>query len=184
MKVPCGLRSLGSRPGSGLDPASPLTRSRAKSWTFVRLLRSRLRPAEEGGALVEMALVLPILAMLVLGLMSVAGMFMNYLDLTEATGSAAQHLAEIRTTSTDPCQDTYTALTAAAPTLTAANISLTFNFNGTSTSGDTCSGYQKYLVQGEPAAVTASYPCNLSFYGVNYDPGGCTLYATSSEYEY
>ncbi len=56
-----------------------------------------------------MALVLPILAMMVLGLMSVASMFMNYLDLTEATGSAAQHLAEIRTTSTNPCQDTYTA---------------------------------------------------------------------------
>jgi Flp pilus assembly protein TadG len=184
MNLLAGLRNVGTRSTRELSPASPLKRSRAKSWTVSRLLRARLRPAEEGGALVEMALVLPILAMLVLGLMSVATMFMNYLDLTEATGSAAQHLAEIRTTTTNPCQDTYTALTAAAPNLTAANITLNFNFNGTTTSGDTCAGYQTYLSQGEPVSVTAGYPCNLSFYGVNYDPGGCNLFATSSEYEY
>jgi Flp pilus assembly protein TadG len=186
MNLPTGLRNFGSRPTRELDAASPLKRNRAKSWTVVRLLRARLRPAEEGGALVEMALVLPILAMMVLGLMSVATMFMNYLDLTEATGAGAQYLAEIRTSSTNPCQDTYNAIIAAAPSLTTTNISLSFSFdNGAkTTSGDTCAGYQQYLVQGEPTSVTATYPCNLSFYGVNYDPGGCTLSATSSEYEY
>jgi Flp pilus assembly protein TadG len=184
MNLSAGPRNLGTRPTRELNPVSPLKRSRAKSWTVARLLRACLRPAEEGGALVEMALVLPILAMMVLGLMSVATMFMNYLELTQATGAGAQYLAEIRTSSSNPCQDTYNAIIAAAPNLTATSISLSWNFNGTTTTGDTCAGYEKYLIQGEPAAVTATYPCNLNFYGVNYDPGGCQLYATSSEYEY
>jgi Flp pilus assembly protein TadG len=160
--------------------------TRAKTWTVARLLRSRLRPAEEGGALVEMALVLPVLALLVLGLMSFATMFMNYLDLTEATGSGAQYLQSLRGNTNDPCQDTYLAITQAAPNLTPANLSLTFNLNGTTVTGDTCAGssYVSDLVQTKPISVTATYPCNLTVYGVNYAPSGCTLSAMVSEYEY
>jgi Flp pilus assembly protein TadG len=135
-----------------------------------------------------MALVLPVLAMLVLGLFSVATMFMNYLDLTEATGQGAQYLQLVggSNTVTDPCQGAYLAITQAAPSLTPANITLTFNLAGTSVSGKTCNGasYMSLLSQGATVSITATYPCNLSFYGVNYDPGGCTLSATSSEYEY
>jgi len=167
-----------------LNPVPPPNRTHAKSWTVARLLRARLRPAEEGGALVEMALILPVLAMLVLGIMSVGTMFMNYLDLTEATGSGAQYLQLIRTSTTNPCLDTYTAITQAAPNLVPANLTLTFTLNTTPESGNTCSGAQSYLSAGEPVTVTAKYPCNLQIYGVNYAPSGCTLTATATEYEY
>jgi Flp pilus assembly protein TadG len=184
MNLLTGLRKFGAKHMLEMNPVSPLKRTHVKTWTVARLLRARLRPAEEGGALVEMALILPVLAMLVLGIMSVGTMFMNYLDLTEATGSGAQYLQLIRTSTTDPCMATYTAITQAAPNLTPANLSLKFTLNGTAVSGDTCSGYQSDLVAGEPVSVTATYPCNLQIYGVNFAPTGCTLSATATEYEY
>jgi Flp pilus assembly protein TadG len=167
-----------------LNAVPPLNKSRVKSWTVARLLRARLRPAEEGGALVEMALILPVLAMLVLGVMSFGVMFMNYIDLTEATGAGAQYLQLIRTSTTDPCMDTYNAIKQAAPNLTPASLSLSFNLNGTKVSGDTCSGYQSDLSAGEPVSLTVTYPCNLNIYGVNFAPTGCQLSASASEYEY
>jgi Flp pilus assembly protein TadG len=167
-----------------LNSVPPLKRTHANRWTVSRLLRARLRPAEEGGALVEMALILPVLAMLVLGIMSVGTMFMNYLDLTEATGSGAQYLQLIRTSTTNPCLDTYTAITQAAPSLVPANLTLTFTLNTTPEAGNTCSGAQSNLSAGEPVTVTAKYPCNLQIYGVNFAPSGCTLTATATEYEY
>jgi hypothetical protein len=105
MNLLTGLRKIGTKPMLESNSVPPLKRTRVKSWTAGRLLRSRLRPAEEGGALVEMALVLPVFAMLVLGIMSFGVMFMNYIDLTEATGAGAQYLQLIRTSTTDPCQD-------------------------------------------------------------------------------
>jgi len=184
MNIPTGKQQFGKRPALVLNSVPPSKRNHVQSWNLARLLRARLRRAEEGGALVEMALILPILATLVLGIMSVGVMFMNYLDLTEATGSGAQYLQLIRTSTTDPCQATYTAITNAAPNLTPANLSLSFNLNGTKVSGDTCSGYQSDLSAGTPLSVTATYPCNLNIYGVNFAPSGCTLSATATEYEY
>ena len=184
MNLLTGLRKIGTEPMLESNSVPPLKRTRVKSWTAGRLLRSRLRPAEEGGALVEMALVLPVFAMLVLGIMSFGVMFMNYIDLTEATGAGAQYLQLIRTSTTDPCQATYLAITQAAPNLTPASLSLSFTLNGTGVSGDTCSGYQSDLSAGTPVSVTAKYPCNLQIYGVNFAPTGCQLSATASEYEY
>jgi Flp pilus assembly protein TadG len=171
-----------------LNSVPPLKRTHVKSWTVARLLRARPRPAEEGGALVEMAFVLPFLATLVLGIMSVGTTFMNYLDLTEATGSGAQYLQLIRTSTSDPCADTLTAITKAAPNLSTASgyLQLAFNFNGTKLAAGTtsCPGDQQYLSSGTPVTVTATYPANLQIYGVNFLPSGWNLSATVTEYEY
>jgi Flp pilus assembly protein TadG len=148
------------------------------------MLRDRFRNSDEGGALVEIAFVLPILGSLVLGIFTVGVMFANDLDLTEATGSGAQYLQLIRTSTTDPCNDTFTAIKNAAPSLVPANITLKFSLNGTPVNGTSCSGDQSDLVAGEPVSVTAYYPCNLTIYGVNFAPAGCTLSASASEYEY
>ena len=135
-----------------------------------------------------MALILPFLATLVLGIMSVGTTFMNYLDLTEATGAGAQYLQSLRTNTSDPCADTLTAVTQAAPNLltSTGNLQLSFNFNGTPEAAGTtsCVGDQKYLTSGTPVTVTATYPVNLQIYGVNFDPKGWKLSATVTEYEY
>jgi Flp pilus assembly protein TadG len=184
MNLLTGLRKHGKDFMNELNPVSPTNGTRIETRSIAALLRSRLRPAEEGGALVEIALVLPILATLVLGIFSVGVMFMNYLDLTEATGAGAQYLQLIRTSTSDPCGDTFTAIKNAAPGLVSASVNLNFTLNGTPVSGTSCPGDQSDLEAGQPVSVTATYPCNLSIYGVNFAPSGCTLSATATEYEY
>jgi len=180
MNLLTGLRRNGRKSMSVSNPA-PMAKKKtpARSGSILTLLRDCLRNNDEGGALVETAFVLPILGSLVLGIFTVGVMFTNDLDLTEATGSGAQYLQLIRTSTTDPCADTFTAIKNAAPSLIPGNITLKFSLNGTTVNGD-----QSDLVAGEPVSVTAYYPCNLTIYGVNFAPAGCTLTASASEYEY
>jgi Flp pilus assembly protein TadG len=142
-----------------------------------------MRSAEDGGAAVEMGLMFPLMATLILGIFTVGMMFNDYLNLTEAVGAGAQYLQLIRTSTTNPCADTFTAIKNAGPTLTPANITLTFTLNGTAVSGTSCSGDQSYLSAGTPVTVKATYPCNFLVYNVNYAPS-CTLSASATEYEY
>ena len=91
------------------------------------LIRGRARAAlaksEEGGALVEVALTVPVLLGVMTGIITFAIAYSNQLTLTQAVGSAGQYLAQIRTSTTNPCADTFTALKNAAPGLNSAKIS-------------------------------------------------------------
>jgi hypothetical protein len=100
-------------------------------------------------------------------------------------GSSAQFLAQSRTSTTDPCLDTFNQLTASAPGLNSQNIGFTVTMNSVAPAmtGDSCSGQQTNLKQATPVTVTATYPCDLSVYGVNFAPS-CTLSATVTEFEY
>jgi Flp pilus assembly protein TadG len=71
-----------------------------------RHVRALLRKGEEGSALVEIALTMPMLLMVMTAICTFAIGFNNQLTLTSAVGSGAQYLQLIRTTTTDPCQDT------------------------------------------------------------------------------
>lgn len=148
-----------------------------------RLVGALHRNDEDGSALVEIALTMPILLMVMTAICTFAIGFNNQLTLTSAVGSGAQYLQLIRTTTSDPCQDTLNAITAAAPSLTASSISLSFNLNGTQVSGSSCSGDQTYLTQGQPVTVTAKYPCALAIYATKFATG-CQLSASVTEYEY
>lgn len=148
-----------------------------------------LRSGEEGSALVEIALVTPILMTVVTGICAFAIGFNNQLTLTSAVGAGAQYLQLIRTSSTDPCADTLAAIEAAAPNLAPASISLSFSLDSVAVSGNSCPGDQVDLVQGQPVTVTAKYPCVLSImspgpaYGWNFT-SNCQLSAKVTEYEY
>ena len=148
-----------------------------------RMWRLWSRKGETGSALVEIALTFPILMMVMTAICAFGIGFNNQIVLTNAVGTGAQYLQLIRTSTTDPCKDTLTALTNSAPSLTAANLSLSFSFNGTAVSGNTCAGDQTYLVQGQPVTVTAKYPCVLPIYATKFATG-CQLTATITEYEY
>ena len=143
------------------------------------------RRGEEGGALVELAMTLPILLAILTGIVSFGIAFSNQLSLTQGVGTGAQYLQQIRTTTTDPCADTLNAITQSTPTLKKANITLTVNINGTNYSGSSCSGGASTLsqAQNKPVTVTAFYPCNLSIYGVSLS-SSCKLGAQVTEYEY
>jgi Flp pilus assembly protein TadG len=148
-----------------------------------RRLLALLRAGEQGSALIEIALILPMLMVLITGLCAFGVAFNNELTLTSAVGSGAQYLQLIRTSTTDPCADTINAIESAAPSLKSSSISLTLNLNGTSVSGNSCSGDQSYLVQGAPITVSATYPCTLPIYGTKFATA-CQLSAKVSEYEY
>jgi Flp pilus assembly protein TadG len=141
---------------------------------------------EQGQAMVEVALVLPILLLVLTGIFALGLAFNNYVILTEATNVGARALAISRGSTTDPCATASSAVIAAAPLLVPANLTFTFVLNGTSYSGASCSsgstttGASANLVQGGNALVTVTYPCSLAVYGANYAPG-CVLQAQITE---
>lgn len=158
-----------------------------------RFISSRMRAlfgkSEEGQTLVEFAFVVPVLLAVLLGIFQCGILFGNNLQLTNALGAGAQYLQQIRTSSTDPCADTYTAIKNAAPSLAPANIGLSFSFTSstgvvTTKSGTSCSGYQTDMGQGQPVTVTATYPASLTIVGIRFLPSGFLLSQSITQYEY
>jgi Flp pilus assembly protein TadG len=141
---------------------------------------------QEGQAMVEMALILPVLLLVVTGILVFGLAFNNYLMLTEATSVGARTLAISRGETTDPCATAASAVYAAAPLLVAANLSFTFVLNGTTYTGPSCNsgssttGAAGNLKQGAYAVVTVTYPCSLAVYGANYAPN-CSLQSQIAE---
>jgi Flp pilus assembly protein TadG len=148
---------------------------------------------EHGSILVEIAISLPLLLLMFTGIFDFGIAYYNQLTLSQAVGSGAEYLQQIRTSTTNPCADTLTAIENAAPTLAPGKIALAITMNGTSepstgtpTTNLSCSGAQSYLTQQTPVSVTASYPCSLP---IVFTSGGtwistCQLSATVTEYEY
>jgi Flp pilus assembly protein TadG len=141
---------------------------------------------QEGQAMVEMALILPVLLLVVTGILVFGLAFNNYLLLTEATSVGARTLAISRGETTDPCATAAAAIYAAAPLLVAADLSFTFVLNGTTYTGPSCNsgssttGAAGNLKQGAYAVVTVTYPCSLAVYGANYAPN-CSLQSQIAE---
>jgi Flp pilus assembly protein TadG len=166
------------------DP-QPAWKATSRLPYVVNSTRRRARN-EEGQAMVEMALALPVLLLVLTGILTFGLAFNNYVLLTEATSIGARTLAISRGATTDPCATASSAVIAAAPLLTSANLSFTFVLNGTSYSGASCSsgssttGAAANLVQGSNVIVTVTYPCSLAVYGANYAPH-CSLQAQMTE---
>jgi Flp pilus assembly protein TadG len=154
-----------------------------ESHSLIRCVRWLASGGSEANALVEIALVMPVLLGLVTGICAFAVGFNNELTLTTAVGAGAQQLQLIRTTTTDPCADTLAAIAAAAPSLRGSNINLSITMSGTTVTGSSCSGNQSNLVAGGPVTVSATYPCSLAIYGATFSKA-CTLSAKVTEYEY
>jgi len=167
----------------GGNRAAPAPGVHVKSLSASRRLRALLRSADQGGALVEMALVVPVLMALLTGIFAV-GLTMNtQVNLTQAVGVGANYLQQIRTTTADPCGDVLTAMKNAAPGLVASKISLTLTMSGGTGTGSTCASAAGDLGQGLPQTVYATYPCTLLIYGTHWTTA-CQLAAKVTVYEY
>ena len=189
------------RIGSGNCPAE-LRRTAAFSLTRSegRPMRTRLRFLlraidDTGGAMVEFAMILPLLMLMVTGIFSFGIACNNYLELTEATSSGALEFSQLRSNTTDLCADTAKAVYLGAPYLTQTNMKFSYaiiSSGGTTTWSNNYTGGSvtcpaastspptSDLVQGATASLTVTYPCNLSVYGWNYAPS-CLLKAQTSE---
>lgn len=158
--------------------------------------RFLLRRADQGSALVEMAVVLPLMMLILTGIATFSMALYQKLLLAEAVGSAGRYLAGERGQS-DPCSDTWTALTTSAPGLTGSSISMTIKYthepSGTTVSytGNTCTAIGgtpatnvNAMQPGDYGTVYASYPCVLQVLNVwGHGPGfqSCTVSAVVAE---
>jgi Flp pilus assembly protein TadG len=165
---------------------------------------SRLKQAlglvrrQQGGALIEFALLLPLLMLILLGIISFGIAFNNQITLTNAVNDAAQVVMAGPGVITDPCQSASNALAVAAANLNNSTIygthplSFTLSaYTNTTTANPTasyavfpstasCTSEAAYLTVGQQVSVTATYGCKLNFFGYNFAPH-CVLTAQTAE---
>jgi Flp pilus assembly protein TadG len=127
----------------------------------------------DGQTMVEFALVLPLLAMLLFGIIQFGIVFNNYLDLTDATRAGARKAAVSRNTS-DPSGPAGVATQAVINsagdlTLTSTNVTVqTTGSDGVNAWG-----------AGDDVTVTASYPYKIDLFGFVFASGN--LHSTTTE---
>jgi Flp pilus assembly protein TadG len=143
-------------------------------------MRSRKRldvRRETGSALVETTLVLPVILMVMLGIAEFGIAFRDFLLLTDAVRASGRTLAVSRGQTTNPCQGAVSRLYASATGLDQTDIAVTLNVNGTNYSSGTCPNVA--LNGGAVASVTASYPCEVTIFGIDFAPG-CQLQSNTT----
>lgn len=139
----------------------------------------RIFPGNEGNAIVEMAFVLPILLTVVSGIYTFGRAFNNQLVLTHAVQEGALTVQAYNgIVDTNPCIEAEQKANAVAVNLNRSNILYTFTYNG-GTSVTSCAGVPSTLDSKSSATFSATYPCNLSIYGVPF-ASSCTLTASST----
>ncbi len=133
-----------------------------------------IHKGDRGGALVEMAVTLPVIFLIMTGIFSFSIALYQKLELAQAVSVGSRFLATDRG-DTDPCASTATKVYAASPSLSQSAMTFTISLtNGSTTttySTPTCSG--AVMTTGGSALLKVSYPCTLSVYGANF--GSCTL---------
>jgi Flp pilus assembly protein TadG len=165
------LRTISAALASATRRHSMLKRSGQRSDA------SSLARSESGVSAIEFAIVAPAVLTLGIGMLKFGVAMTNYMMLNNAAAQGALTLALARGT-TAPYTATGTAITNAAPNLTAASITKTTAINGTACTTDT--GCSASMVAGQTARVTLTYPCDLTVMGIDFKPG-CTLSAQSSQ---
>lgn len=136
---------------------------------------------EEGQALVEFAVILPVLLMLLTGIIQFGLAYNKYITLTDAAQSGAQTLALGRGLS-DPCDPAVAQTVQSANTIGLTSAQVTTSF-GSST--DTC-GTGSYPsrtggneVPNDQATVTATIPYTFALFGLSL--GTLNLTASASD---
>ena len=139
---------------------------------------------EEGDALFEFAMVIPLLSMLLVGIIYSGITFYDYVTLADAVAVGTRTIAVNQGAGTGPptaCSMGETDLKNAATNLKTASITIaaeTFSGPG----GSTCSA----LVKGDYVTMTATYPCSLTvpFAKINLCPiqnaGGSFISSTTT----
>jgi len=170
------LNRITEPPLSGVDAPPP-----------GRRILPLLRIGERGSALVEMALIMPMLLVLTTGIFVFGIAMNNYVTLTNAVSTGARTVALNAQLTTDPCAVASSAIEAAAPGLDPNKMTFSYTFNGIPQSGTSCSsssvdsGAALDLASGTTVSVTATYPLNLSVFGTQMSPSNAVLQATSTE---
>ncbi|MGH6846156.1 MAG: TadE family protein [Methylocella sp.] len=146
--------------------------------------RARTVRAASGTVAVEFALIGPVLVLAMVGMFVFGVALNNWVILTNAAEAGAIQFAYSRGNSA-PYTLTTAAITAAAPTLTPASLTITMSVNGTACASDATCQTALAANAGNAAFVQATYPCipnnpNLTVYGHQYSPS-CTMTVKTTE---
>jgi Flp pilus assembly protein TadG len=125
---------------------------------------------EEGGTLVEFAVMVPLLVTILTGTASFSMALYSFQQLGSATSNAAQLVGNEQGLIADPCASVVTAVTGALPNWTAGNLTYTVTITDSSGSAHTygpttptsgspfsCTAGAAEMAQNEPLAVQVSY---------------------------
>jgi Flp pilus assembly protein TadG len=123
----------------------------------------RTKNSENGQALVEFALVAPILFLLLFGIVQFGIAFMNNVALTDAVRTGARKAAVSRSAA-DPTQATKSAVLGAANDLNQSKVSITVTSD---------------WVSGDNVTVTATYPYQINLLGIVVASGN--LHSSTTE---
>jgi Flp pilus assembly protein TadG len=139
--------------------------------SLVSHVRERVVSDEEGSALVEMAVTLPLVLLAMTGIFSFSIALYQQLQLAEAV-SAAGHLLAVDRGDHDPCATATHAVYNAAPGLASGSLNIQIVLNGKNeTPSSSCPGSgttdpNTDLVQSANAQIVASYPSSLNFVNI------------------
>lgn len=117
---------------------------------------------QRGQTLVEFALVLPLIAILLFGVIQFGIAFNNYVTLTDAVRAGARKAAVSRQTG-DPVGNATAAVYSSAADLSASNLNVSVS-----------SDWQP----GDPVTVTATYPYSINLLGVVVKTGSLSSKTT------
>jgi Flp pilus assembly protein TadG len=151
--------------------------------SFRTLLLQRVRSAfvhdNQGGALVETAVSLPIILVLMTGIFSFSIALHQKLALAEAVSAGGRVLA-VERGDTDPCQKATDAIYGAAPTLSKTNLKISYVLDGVAVGSNvtTCANTPN-MTAGRTAQIVATYPTAVSIYGKSF--GNLSLQTQISE---
>ena len=134
---------------------------------------SPLRRREDGQAMIEFALIMPVLMLLVVGIIKLGVVYSHYITLTDAVRVGARQLSLSRGYPTDPCAAAVTRTINAANTLNLTAGQIT----ATPSPPDQCAP-SGISLQGSSVTLSATYPCELGIFGINIP---CNLRASATE---
>lgn len=136
----------------------------------IALRMKRLGSDSEGGALVEMAVTLPLIMLIMTGIFSFSMALYQKLQLAEAVSNAGRYLATARGVD-DPCARTINAVYDASPGLSHDSkvMTITLTQDGTNLPA-TCptTATSETLTQGHNVSILVTYNTNLAVYGSGF----------------
>jgi Flp pilus assembly protein TadG len=156
--------------------AKATLRVRGKGQFRLASLRNFFRCADEGGSLVEFALVAPMMMMLMTGMFSFGIGLNNYIILTNAVNAGARSMALARNQTTpalagtDPCKYATQVLSNSAPLINTSGLTFAISYSTTSTSTVTTTNYTNTCAgltmnPGDTVQMQATLPYSLAIYG-------------------
>jgi Flp pilus assembly protein TadG len=120
---------------------------------------------DEGQAVVEFAVILPVLLLVLFAILQFGVLFNNYIQVTAAAREGARKAATSRTLGVAGAESAATAAKSAAPGLTTSNLGITYPNSPT-------------FVQGSDVKVQVTYPYSISIIGLVVSSGNLTASTT------